>query len=599
VAYTANNVSVTNSLATTLNGVTATTAIKGLTSITQTGNNGASAVTTNANTSNLSIADTGTTPSGAVSVTDSGGSITLSNFAIANSTSGGTVSVTDSAGSITLGAGINDLTNGVTTLTSTGTSAGISDTASSPINIYGEVIFNSDGPINVSNNTASSLGAIQLNATTTVATVNNSNITYTEGGTVNIDQISVPGTYSGTISVTSANANIVEDTLHNIVIPATAKLNLTASSATGQVLLSSTTAANNQISSPVSITATGNSVIWDENNLTLAGVFINTGTFTVNTTGAAGITVGEQAGTTIYSYANDTIKTDGGAVTLTQSGNNFGAITVDTTNGNAAGAAVNVKEYGGNNWASINTGTGGNFTATSETSIVFQSGNAIIGGNTTLAAPLGSIQFTGSANTLNGGLLKVTTTGNASVTDTSGTTVLADGTNVAGTLTVNNTSANGIIKDNGTTGNITAGTAALFVTTSGTGDVSFTGGNNSIANIELKAGSGATNFNDNAAVNILPGTAVNGTATISSGGGITMTTSGPVTFLSTLGLNASSGNITFSDTSVLFNAKVTAVAAGATGDVNFSALSLGTNFNGITPAVTTSSNATYYQAPGP
>ena len=46
-------------------------------------------------------------------------------------------------------------------------------------------------------------------------------------------------------------------------------------------------------------------------------------------------------------------------------------------------------------------------------------------------------------------------------------------------------------------------------------------------------------------------------------------------------------------------AKVTAVDAAPTGDVNFSALSLATNFNNIAPSVSTLNNTTQYQAPGP
>ena len=45
--------------------------------------------------------------------------------------------------------------------------------------------------------------------------------------------------------------------------------------------------------------------------------------------------------------------------TLANSGNNFGGITLDTTAGgaNAAGANASVKEFGGNNYVAVNTGT--------------------------------------------------------------------------------------------------------------------------------------------------------------------------------------------------------------------------------------------------
>jgi len=133
---------------------------------------------------------------------------------------------------------------------------------------------------------------------------------------------------------------------------------------------------------------------WDQNNLPCRRD-ITTGTFVANTTEAEGITIGEQAGTTVYSYGNDTFKTAGGTVTLGNSGNNFGAIAVDTTvtsvigvTANPAGANVSIKEYGGNNYASVNTGTAGNFSATSEQSIILETGNTgvSVGGTTTLSA---------------------------------------------------------------------------------------------------------------------------------------------------------------------------------------------------------------------
>jgi hypothetical protein len=460
------------------------------------------------------------------------------------------------------------------------------------------VAFVSSNGINVSNNTASNLGPVSL------TTTSNSNITYTEGGGANISTVSVPGTYSGTVALTSVNSIILETATSNITVPSTGKLTLTANSANGQVLLN-TVGATNAISAPVSITSTGNSAIWSSQNLILSGVNISTGTFAANTgTSAAGAaTITEASGTTVYSYGADTFITNGSAITLGNSGNNFGGITIDTTNANLtpAGAAATIKEFGGNNIVSVNTGTGGSFKTTSEQSIILETGNAgvRVGGAVTLAAPNGSITFNATGNAFTGHTLVVTTTGNAAVTDSSATTVLGDGTNVTGNLTVSNTSANGVIQDNGTTGNITVGgVGAFLVPTSGTGDINFTGANNSIAGVELKAGTGTTTFYDNVSLSVAPGTVVSGPANVSSGGSISITQSGPVTFASTLSLNAN-GNITVSDTSALFNQRVTAVVTGATSDVNLSALSLSTNFNNVAPSITTSNNATYYQAPAP
>ena len=614
VFNTGNNVSLTNGVATTITA--GTNPITGLTTLTQSGAGAASAITATAAFNNLSIIDTGASPTGAVAVTiPSGNSTTLTNLAIKGT---GTVNVTTTNGAITLGSGIADTTSGLTTLAANGTLANITDTAGSPVSIFGAVTFSSDGPINVSNNTANSIGGVSFAATTGAGT-NNNNITYTEGGGVNLQGIAVGAGYTGTIALTSVNSIITNGgTTSNIVTPASAKLTLTATSAAGAVLLNNPTFTADNIASPVSITATTNSAIWDSVPLILSNVTVSTGKLAANTklagVGAGAIT--QAAGTTIWTYDSDTFITAGSTIALTNSGNNFGGITIDTTNAGVtpAGANATIKEFGGNNYVSVNTGTAGKLTGTSEQSIILETGNAgiIAGGQVTLSAPNGGITALATGNNFNaadnaaGSLLILTTTGNATVSEKGGTvtqvTVLGDGTNVGGNLTLTNSSANGTIKDNGITGNITVGgNAAFVVATTGTGLINFTAANNSIPNLQLKAGSGSSVFQSNTNINILPGTLVVGPATISAGGSITMTTPGPVSFANTLGLNAQAGagNITFTDTSAIFNGKVTAVTAVPTGDVNFSALSLATNFNSIAPSVTTANNATYYQAPAP
>jgi len=604
---TANNFSLTNSVATHI--AATTNPVVGQTSITQSGTGAASAVTISGSLANLSIADTAAAPTGNVAVTIPTGNVALSNWTV-NGT-GVTAAVTVTNGSITLGSGINDSNLSTTTFTATGANAAIADTASSPVSIYGAVTFNSDGPINVSNNTSSSLGGITLNATTTGVAANNSNITYTEGSGVNLQGISVPATYTGIVAVTSVNSIILETAASVLTLPTTSTLTLTANSANGALFLNAV-GATNAIQAPISLTTTGNSSYVAEltagKTLALGSIAVSAGTFSADTSATAAIPIVEGAGATVVVSGATTLTTQGGAITVNQSGNKYGSLAVDTTVAAApAGANVTIKEFDTAMIKSINTGTAGNLTLTSETGGLTETGNTgvFVGGATTLAAPVGPITFNATGNDFNGsaatpGSVTITTNGAAGITDKDAITQLGGGTNVAGNLTVTNVTAsnNGVIKDNGSSGNVTVGGTLFLITpTFGTGHINFTGLNNSIAALEVKTGTGTTTFYDNVNLVLEPGTIVAGPATIASGGAIT-TAVGPMSFGAGVNFNAN-GNITLSDTGMSFNGQVTAVVTGATSDVSFSALSLLSNFNSITPSVTTQNNATLYQPPGP
>src|SRR5581483_11922028 len=109
-------------------------------------------------------------------------------------------------------------------------------------NFFGPVEFDSDGPINISNNTTNSLGPVYLYADTDSSVpVNNSNITYTEGTGVNLQGLDTPETYSGTVSITSVNGGILATSSSDLYLPVSAKLNLTAQSANGYVNFPSNT----------------------------------------------------------------------------------------------------------------------------------------------------------------------------------------------------------------------------------------------------------------------------------------------------------------------------------------------------------------------
>jgi len=199
------------------------------------------------------------------------------------------------------------------------------------------------------------------------------------------------------VAVTSVNSIILDTATSSLTTPTTAKLTLTATSAAGQVLINNATATD-AIGSAVTISATGNSAMWSSLPLILNGVTVTNGTFAADTGESTASPITEASGSTVATYGNDTFITQASKVTLGNSGNNFGAITIDTTNANEtpAGAGASIKEYSGNNYASVNTGTAGTFSATSEQSIILETGNTGIraGGKVTLAAPNGSITLT-------------------------------------------------------------------------------------------------------------------------------------------------------------------------------------------------------------
>ena len=317
---------------------------------------------------------------GAVNITDPT-SLTIMN---AVNTGAGSVTASATAGSITLGSGVSLAGTTGVSLTATGTGGLVADTAASPVFVFGPLTVSSKN-IALNNNTANNIGQVFLTST--------GNLAYTEGGTVNIGNITMTGS-SGTLAVTSVGGSIIQGAgATGLVVPATVTAASFAAPA-GAVTLN--LGALNTILGgvPISITAGGagaggNSTLVNNAPTALGNVNVTNGTFTVSTL-ASGGAITQATGTSIFEYGTGTFTTQGGAITLANAGNNFGGLAIDSTNAGAAAAGANIKvrEAGTNNYLSVASGTGGTFTAIDDTANIIQTGagGIVVGGASSLTA---------------------------------------------------------------------------------------------------------------------------------------------------------------------------------------------------------------------
>jgi hypothetical protein len=535
---------------------------------------------------------------GTVSVTDAG-SLTLSNSTNVTGTGAGTVSITVNGASstFTFGSGIALANAGLTTINVTGATSLATDTASSPVSLFGPLNVTA-ATITLNNNTSNSIGKITLSSAGSIA--------YTEGGTVNIGTITQSGT-AGTLAVTSVTGNIVEAVGGGGVIVPAGYTSATFSAPAGAVTLDLAAGNTFDKTVPVAITAgNGNVTLINNAGVLLGNVSAPAGTFSVSTLASTG-SIAQATGTSIFEYGAATFNTKGtgttGKLTLANSGNNFGAITVNTVNG-GTGGNVSIREAGTNNYASVTAGTG-TFAAVDDLANIIETGNTgfVSVGTSSFTATAGSITLGATGNAFGGNAIQLVTatgTGSASVTDSSTTTVVATGTNIGGNLTVTNTANNGVIRDSGSSSTITVtGNLNLLalVTNSGggasTGDIQFTGSNSTFGAVYLTAGNSASQLLDNASMVILPSTHLAGNSTLTSSGNISTTGTGGSNFGGTLSLIASGSIIISNPMNVTGQLTVDALA----GPTNLSFLSKTANLNGNTPA--NAGNATNYTGPSP
>jgi hypothetical protein len=146
---------------------------------------------------------------GSVTVTNDPTSVVVSNMTTSGG-SGGEVNISTSGNTsnVTLGSGValgDTSPSGGLFITSGGW---IADTANSPVFVYGAGWFSAGGQIDIGNNTkaGNNFGAVTL-----ITQSNTASVTYIEGGSVNLAQVSEPANYSGTVTVESLTGGIVEN----------------------------------------------------------------------------------------------------------------------------------------------------------------------------------------------------------------------------------------------------------------------------------------------------------------------------------------------------------------------------------------------------
>jgi filamentous hemagglutinin family protein len=595
-----------NTVATTVTAGTALVngkAATGTTSVTVTGG-AANSLTLNVGTGGDYNVVSFTAP-GAVTVTDTNG-LTLQNLSNPFANGAAAVNIT-SSGPIVLGSGINLQGSGVTTISSTylagNLTPGITDSAAG-VRIFGETSFISAGNIAITN-AGHSFGAVNLTTTGAASagaglgagTMGLQNITYTEGGTANLKNVTVgTATYPGSLTVVSTGGGIQQAAGGTILVPTVTGSGNTVSftAAAGGVTLAN---AGNNFAVPVNVSAVGNSSITQSTaqNLVLGNVTVTAGTFAVDTTGTAGVTVTQATGSTVKVYGNTSVNTQGAKITLTNSGNNFGGLTFNSTNGAAAGADVAVTEAGVLNFLAVNTGTAGKLNAMSENASIIQTGTGVlnVGGATTLTASAAGITLANALNVFGGtnGIL-VTTAGNVSISDSNAITALAGGTTIGGTLVLKNTLGTGEIRD--LPGILTVSGAVLFDTTTNVASkINIGSSTASLGAIQFR--SGTVTIVENSTLNLAAGSVASGPVTLTSSGNIVTSGSGGGTFQSTLFLNAS-GNITITNPIFVNGAGGSGLTFRALGAVDLSALSLAGNLNSIAP---TALQYSTYKPPSP
>ncbi|MGD1031916.1 MAG: filamentous hemagglutinin N-terminal domain-containing protein [Opitutaceae bacterium] len=538
----------------------------------------------------LSFAMTG--GNGNVTVTDAG------SLAISNATNVGTgtttVTVNGNGSTLTFGSGVALASTGAASFTTTGTSAPITDTAGDPISIAGPVALGATG-VSVTSNATSSFGQLTLTSTGSVAV--------TEGPAMNIGSVTLTGA-SGSLTLTSVTGSITQGGgAAAITVPAGYTAAFSAPAGNVSLNLAAGNAFNSTV--PISLTAgaAGLTTVINNGGVLLGNVQVPLGTFTINTL-ASGGSISQAAGSSLFEYGAATFTTQAGAITLANSGNNFGNISIDTTNAGAAaaGASASVRETGTNHYTVVKTGTTGNFTALDDASTIIEDSGAgtglFVGGATSLSTPAGSILLANPLNNFGAGGIKLVTAstiiGNATITDSNALTIISNGTSVGGNLIITNNNANGVIRDGGAASLITVtGNLDLLGQTGGTGFVQFTGGNSTFGGVLITTGSGISYVLDNESMVILGGTDVAGSLALATSANLTTDFTGTYIFGGSLTLTAT-GKIVMEDRINVANGLTVDSTNGPT---DLSILSLAHNLNNI--AVTNIGNASNYFGPGP
>ncbi|MBI5380832.1 MAG: filamentous hemagglutinin N-terminal domain-containing protein [Opitutae bacterium] len=494
-----------------------------------------------------------------VSITDSN-ALTLAN---ATQSGTGTATITSTTSNLTLGAGINLTTTGLATFAAT--AGNVVDSVDTGISTFGNVAFNAGKAVTISH-AGNNFGAVAITAT-------DGDVTIREGGTLNL----------GAVTVTAANKNLTATADAGSIIQTgatsvggTGAATFTASN--GAVTLDN--AANN-VTSSVVITAKNASKLVNPVATKLGNVAVTGGGLIVDTSGAAGKAVTQTAASnTIWINGDLNVKTDGAAITLANTGNNFGKVTLDSTKAGAtaAGANISIKEAGTLNISSVAAGTGGTFTAVSTAGSIIDTGNTgiVAGGAASLTATAGDITLDATGNAF-GGTVTFNSGAATYLLDSVGNTRLGTGSAAAGALTVVN-SANGVIDSDGP---VSATGDTYF--DAGTGSVVLNNVSNSFGALRFKAGAAGITIVQNSSMVLSAGSQVtaSGPITLTSYGNISTGGTGGSNFTGTVTLNAT-GTITVSNPWFIGGV----FTLNSPGAKDITALSKAGNLNNLNPVST-------------
>jgi len=510
-----------------------------------------------------------------VTLNSAGATLSETDAITVNGTQTGALSVA-AAGNVSL----NNIssTNSLTVNTTGASAKTISDTTGT-LNIFGSVsLVTKGGAVNILNASgANNFGGISINTASGAAA--GADATFNESGVARFQTVTL-GT-DGSLTSTAGDGILLRDNVDsisakNVTLTATRgwidiKAAASAYTLTGSATYTAGTSITVGLGTTTgSIVATGAGDVSLTNaaaGYTVSGANVaisNTGATKLNNvvaSGTLGVTstgaVTQNSGKTILAAGDLTVSAAGQAVTLANSGNQFGKVSV-------TGASLNIKEDTTLNLKTVSLT--GALTAASLDSIV-NSGAVTVGAGTvtTLTAPNG-ISLTNAGNSFDQ-LLVTTTAGDVSIVDSGSNLQINGGSSIVGAASFKNT-ASGTISDFGVI-NVTG------KTTFDASTVSILNPNSSYGSVVFKGGT--VNFVQNGDVNLAAGSLTTGTVRVESAKG-SITSTGASTYQGALSL-ISAKNITFVDPSMILGT----LTVNAPGASDLSVLSKAANLNGQTP----------------
>ena len=574
-----------NATATSVSGDLSATASGG--TITQTGLGGLTVGgTTSVSAGNATVAQAvtlgGTNEFNSVVLNNSTGAVTIndvSNLTISGSAAG---TVTAKAGggalantwnltlgNLTVGSIIAEAANG-----SAGNSGTITQATGTSVNSFGLAKFTTTNANIVLGNSGNNFGRVELFVNSTDAS---RTVTLVEEGTIRLGNLNS----RGTSTLTSRTGSILEDPDANANVTNNGTLLLNA--ANGSVLIGNTTTRNGAFTTTGNVVTanisapSGAAAVQSSANLTL-------GTTNVNSlTAVSGNNLAQSAALRVFGSASFKATNN---ITLTNTGNNFGRISLETT---TASRNITITEAGTLNLGTVvmPASSTGSFTATSVSGDIIDTGlaNLRIGG-TTAAVGSGVVTLNATAGNIviDDPTTEFATTGgvvfNANNVTLAplGTVALVLGSAAApaiatGNLTVTTALPTGTITS---AGSVQAGGDASFQAASA--NIALTGAANKFGTVRFVGQAVSLIESDDTA--IVTGSTALQSASISSGGNISLVNRGGIVSFNGVSTTLSaSGNITLPK---LMQA-VGVLTVNASGTKDLSALSKSADLQGKDP----------------